>query len=197
MPGRFVFITGPMFCGKTEELLKTAKIYRIAGKDVLVCKPKSDDRYISGSVCTHDKVSMSATELSSFNDILPILHNNAGRYSAVFVDEVQFVADVKIETIRLITEGLGIDLFVCGLTLDSFREPFEVSSAILPYAEVKQLVAVCDFCKEFNAEYTYRVSAESTDQVFVGGKESYCASCKTCYMERVNNAEKSESSSET
>jgi thymidine kinase len=178
----FAFITGPMFSGKTEELLRIAHRYEIAGKKILVLKPKKDKRFGKGVISTHNNRSVVARDIKSFEDIYPIVSNHAEGFDAIFIDEIQFVEDVKIESIRYIVEQLKIDLFVCGLTLDSFRNPFPNMWSILPYAEIKQLHSVCNYCGDFSALFTYRKGQESTEQVFVGGKNEYSAICQTCLM---------------
>jgi thymidine kinase len=183
-PGKFTFITGPMFCGKTEELIRIATRYTIANKRVLVFKPKKDKRYGTGVICSHNQKALLAHEITSFHDILPKIHNHIKGYQGIFVDEIQFINDVNITEIRNITDHLGINLYVAGLTLDSFRVPFEGVLPILPYAEIIYLESVCNFCGSFSAKYTYRKSEESTEQLFVGGKEAYCAICANCLKQK-------------
>jgi len=190
IPGIFKFITGPMFCGKTEELIRIATRYTIAQNRVLVCSPKKDTRFGKGVICSHNEKALQSEEIKNFSDILPKIMNHRLRYDGIFVDEIQFVNRVNITEIRYITECLGIDLYVAGLTLDSFRVPFPEILNILPYADILHLEAVCDFCGSFSARYTYRKTAESTEQLFVGGKESYCAICSTCLKQKESPNEK-------
>jgi len=179
---RFVFITGPMFSGKTEELLRIAHRYEIAGKTVLKVKPKKDGRFGEDVICTHNNNAVVAKDIRKFEDIFPIISNYAGEFDAIFIDEIQFIEEVKIEAIRYLVEELGINLFVCGLTLDSYRDPFQNMWAILPYAEIVQLEAVCSFCGCFAAKYTHRKTEKTTEQVFIGGKDEYCATCLPCLL---------------
>lgn len=178
--GVFKFITGPMFCGKTEELIRIATRYTIGGKRILICSPKRDDRYGAGVICTHNEKAVSAEEIIRFSDVFPKIFNHKKKFDAIFIDEIQFIQDVNIKDIRSITEGLKTDLYVAGLTLDSFREPFPEIMNVLPYAEILQLDSVCDFCGSLYAKYTHRKTTESKQQVLVGGKESYCAICVEC-----------------
>jgi len=186
LAGNFKFITGPMFCGKTEELIRIATRYSIANKSVLICKPKKDDRYGKGVICSHNEKALQAQEIDKLEDILPKLYNYHGGYDAVFVDEIQFVKEVDISIIRGITEDLNINFYASGLTLDSFRVPFDEILNILPYAEILQLTSVCIFCGSFSAIYTCRNDETQKEQVLVGGKEVYSAICANCHQKREN-----------
>ena len=171
-----------MFCGKTEELIRVATRYTIANKRVLVCNPKKDKRYGTGVICSHNEKALQSHSITKLQDILPKIHNHRQGYDGIFIDEVQFVENLDIKDIRYVTEELGIDLYFSGLTLDSFRDPFPEIIKILPYADVLHLEAVCDFCGSFTAKYTYRLTTTSKEQLFVGGKESYCAICADCLI---------------
>lgn len=179
-PGIFKFITGPMFCGKTEELIRVATRYTIADKNVLLCSPKKDNRFGGGVICSHTKKTLQSEEIIKFADLLPRIANKRFCVEGIFIDEIQFIEDVNIEEIRYITEELGIDLYVAGLTLDSFRVPFPEVLNILPYADILHLESVCDICGSFSARYTYRNPEASTKQQLIGGKEMYCAICSNC-----------------
>lgn len=183
-PGKLAFITGPMFCGKTEELIRIATRYTIAGKCILVVKPKKDQRYGDGVICSHNYKALKAREIIKLEDVLPMINNYNMGYEGLFIDELQFIENVQIDTIRTITEAYGIDFFAAGLTLDSFRVPFPEVEKILPYSEITQLKSVCDFCGCFSAIYTYRTIEGSKEQTLVGGKETYCAICSTCLNEK-------------
>jgi len=169
-----------MFCGKTEELLRISNRYLIAEKRVLILKPKKDDRYGTGVICTHNNKATQAIEITEFDDIFPLIFNDTRKFDAIFIDEIQFINAITIDSIRNITEKLDINLYVSGLILDSFRNPFPEILNIVPYAEILELTAVCNFCGEFTAKYTYRIIKEEKEQILVGGKDLYCAICPKC-----------------
>ena len=178
--GRFVFITGPMFSGKTEELLNIYKRYILAGKTVLLFKPSIDDRFLAECVNTHTGASESAIPISELDQIFPYIFSTDAEVSAVLIDEVQFVS-LDMADVFTITEQNGIDLIVCGLSLDAFRVPFETSAKILPYAEVIQKKSVCMGCGSFDAVYTKRLTKEF-DKIVVGGADKYTVLCRECYL---------------
>lgn len=189
-PGKLVLITGPMFCGKTEELIRIATRYTIANKKVVMFKPKKDGRYGKGVIVAHNEQCIRAEDITKLEDIIPRLININTKIHGIFIDEIQFIENVNIKTIRYLTEEMGIDLYASGLTLDSFREPFKEILGILPYAEIIQLTSVCDFCGGFSAIYTHRKSNKPLTQVLVGGKESYCAICAKCLSHKERQDEK-------
>lgn len=178
--GRFVFITGPMFSGKTEELLNIYKRYILAGKSVLLFKPAIDNRFVAECVNTHCGVSEAAVPICDLAQVFPYLFSYDTEISAVLIDEVQFIS-LDVADVFTITEQNGIDLIVCGLSLDAFRVPFETSAKILPYAEVIQKKSVCMGCGSFDAVYTKRLTGE-TDKIVVGGSEKYTVLCRECYL---------------
>jgi thymidine kinase len=179
--GKFNLITGPMFSGKTEELLRIANLYKIANKKILICKPKKDDRYGESVVCTHSNTACTAKDITYVRDIFPVLANSFDSYDAIFIDEFQFLEDVDMKDIFVLTEEYKVDVYVCGLVLDSFRKPFESMEKILPYASVTEFCAVCDNCGNFEGKYTFRLG-NSCDQVYLGGKDTYNALCKDCFL---------------
>lgn len=180
---KLVFITGPMFCGKTEELLRLAKRYEIANKKILVFKPGIDIRYGDDVICSHNKKARTAISIKKFDDIFPYIFNSYQKVDAIFIDEIQFVEEITFDKIKYITEDVGIPIYSAGLTLDSFRVPFPNVMALLPWAEIKQLESVCTFCDSFSAKYTYRLSTKD-NQILVGGIEEYCAICSTCLKKK-------------
>lgn len=181
--GKFRLITGPMFGGKTEELLRLATRYTIAGKTIILFTSKDDTRYGDGIICTHNKKGVPARKITNFEDIFPAIMNYRKPIDAVFVDELQFINNVTAKNLFTLLETHGVSLYASGLILDSFRIPFPGMKEILPYAEVTHLNAVCDLCGNFEAIYTFRFAEDST-QVLLGGKESYCALCKDCYHKK-------------
>lgn len=184
MLGEALFITGPMFSGKTSELLRIFSNYDVAKKRALIVKPFKDSRYGKDVVKTHEGFVITAKNIVSIKDVFPILSNAelAGLpIEAVFVDEAQFIEDLCKETIFLITETYKCNLYMSGLTLDSFREPFPNIIPVLPFVTIKQLTAVCSFCGSFNAVFTVRNSIDNSEQVFIGGIKEYSASCRSCF----------------
>lgn len=185
--GRLIFYTGPMFSGKTENLITTANKYLISGKRILMFKPKKDVRYADDAICSHKETAMPAISIEKAKDIYPIIANKPSKfYSGIFIDEVQFIQGIDVDFLRIITEDYKIDLYMSGLILDSFRKPFSYILDILPYAEIIYNKAVCTRCGSFDAVYTYRKILSNNSSILIGSSELYTSYCSTCYLEEEN-----------
>ena len=191
MNNKCVFYTGPMFSGKTESLIKTAKRYTIANKKILVFKPIMDNRYGDSVICTHDSYATPAISINSFLDVFPHISNKPENYlSAIFVDEIQFIPEITFENIRTIL-NLGIDIYLAGLILCCKRNVFANVEKILPYLEVVYNNAVCMSCGSFDAKYTYRKDTKNATVLVVGGTDQYMSLCFTCYEQKLKDKETS------
>ncbi len=178
MVGKIIVITGPMYSGKTTELLSFAEIYELGRKRIQVFKPAIDKRYSETEVVTHKLYKVPARVIVNSKEILENLKEET---DAVFVDEVHFIDIQILEVARKITEK-GIDFYCAGLDMNYLLEPFETSSKLLAVAdEVIKKRAVCEICGEYNATISHKTVGN--DNIFdVGGKEKYIAVCKDCYQ---------------
>jgi thymidine kinase len=179
--GTFTFIYGPMFSGKTEELLRIGKRYEIGRKSVVYFKPASDNRYGTNVIITHSKLAKPAREIVSFEDVYPVVQNELCH--AILIDEIQFLTPPKQEHLFYLMDSLGIDIVASGLVLDANRTPFPTSTFLLPYVDIHiKLESVCNACGNFDAMYTQlKAGSFKTGQVLIGGSELYRALCKNCY----------------
>jgi thymidine kinase len=175
-----VVITGPMFAGKTTELMRRLHRYELAGKNVLLFKPKLDIRSGSGQVKSHDGKSMGAIEVSLSADILKYV-DEADDIAAVGIDEAQFLDGNLVRVVRILRER-GIDIFVAGLDMDYRGEPFGYMPQLMAMAdEVVKLKAVCVVC---GADATHSFKKRLDDKVIeVGGSELYEPRCFKCWLD--------------
>jgi thymidine kinase len=190
--GSFTFIVGPMYSGKTEELIRIASRYKIAKKNIKSFKPKLDTRHGKDVIVSHNQKALAAKDIVNFEDIFPTIHNHSMDIDAIFVDEIQFVKRISVSQLLYLTDELGIDVFCSGLLLDSFRNKFEGACRILPYAtEVRMLKSVCSTCGDFNATYTHRKNESnvSGEQVLIGDSSIYSALCPKCFHKACNSDE--------
>ena len=177
--GKLEVIAGPMFAGKSSELLKRLLFIEHGGHKVLVLKPVIDDRYHnSNEIVTHNQLrhpAVSVIDLELVKDNYTIKPYN---FHTVFIDEVQFF-DTN-ETIWFVEEGLrsGVNFVVAGLDQDSRGVPFETTSRMLALAdEVLKIKAFCTVCG-MDAGKTQRLRETSQDdRVKVGGAETYEPRC--------------------
>ncbi|MBO8139887.1 MAG: thymidine kinase [Thermosipho sp. (in: Bacteria)] len=176
MVGKVTVITGPMYSGKTTELLSFVEIYNIGKKKTIVFKPSIDNRYGIDTVSTHTGFQVKAFRISSSKEILDYITDDI---DAVFVDEVQFL-DVNLVDIvkKLVFDG--IDVYCAGLDISYLENPFETTSKLLAIAdEVIKKKAVCEKCGEHRATYSYKTVPDG-GEIDVGGKDKYIAICREC-----------------
>ncbi len=182
--GRIEVICGPMFAGKTEELIRRVKRMDYAKKRYLVFKPSIDNRYSTDEVVSHNKKSTKAINIS-INHVSEIKKYITPEISALVFDEVQFF---NIELIDLILEyaNLGLRIICAGLDKDFTGKPFGLMPDLLAIADdVTKLTAICMVCGE-EATETQRIingkPAYDNDQtVLIGASESYEARCRKCH----------------
>ena len=169
-------ITGPMFSGKSAELIKRAETLMFANEDFLVFKPISDDR---------DKnivKSRTGREIKSFviEDPKEIWNYMNDNISAVIVDEVQFFPDSIIDVLHEVAKK-GIRVIVAGLDMDFRMKPFSNMPQLLATSEfVTKLTAVCFSCGKA-AAFSKRING--SDQIIdtETGSTKYEARCRRCH----------------
>lgn len=180
--GRIEVICGPMFAGKTEELIRRVTRMEYAHKSFLVFKPLIDNRYSQDDVVSHSKYKKKAINIKEAKEILPYVTDDI---QAVVVDEVQFFDESMIDVLSYLA-GKGLRVICAGLDLDFKAKPFGIIPSLLAIAEdVTKLTAICMCCGE-EATRTQRIidGHEAYDDdpvVLVGAKESYEARCRRCH----------------
>jgi thymidine kinase len=174
-------ICGPMFSGKSEEMIRRLRRAEIAGQRVVIFKPRIDDRYDASDVVSHAGIRMRAVAVAGVPEIV----SRAGGYDVVGIDEVQFLDDSIVGVALGLAEG-GVRVVVSGLDQDFRRLPFGPMPALLSHAEfVDKLQAVCHRCGG-PATTTQRLvdglpAPYSGDTVVVGAAEQYEARCRDCH----------------
>ena len=174
-------ICGPMFSGKSEELIRRLRRAEIAGQRALVVKPAIDDRYDVGHVVSHAGAKMRAVTAEASADV-PRL---AAGYDAVGIDEAQFFDVGIVDAIEQLVER-GVRVVAAGLAQDFRGLPFGAMPTLLCVAEfVDKLEAVCHRCGG-PATMTQRlVDGEPApfagETIQVGALDSYEARCRHCH----------------
>jgi thymidine kinase len=175
-------VCGPMFCGKSEELIRRLRRAEIAGQRALIVKPRIDDRYDIGHVVSHAGAKMRAVAVGRPEDIPGI----ADGYDAVGIDEVQFFAPSIVGVIeQLIAQGTRV--VAAGLDQDFRGLPFGAMPELLCRAElVDKLQAVCHRCGG-PATMTQRLvdgypAPMDGATIVVGALEQYEARCRACHQ---------------
>ncbi len=177
-------ICGCMFAGKTEELIRRINRITYAKKDILVFKPKIDNRSDEGSVVSHSQKKIKSIVVSQASEILTHLKDKMPY--AIAVDEVQFFNDDLIGVVDSLANS-GVRVIVAGLDQDFRGEPFGIMPKLLARAEyVTKLNAICQVCGQ-PATRTQRIidgkPADYNDPIIlVSAAEKYEARCRHCHQ---------------
>ena len=172
-------ITGPMFAGKSEELIRRVKTLSYTKMRIVAFKPAIDDRYDKTAIASHDGAKYEAYAIKNAHSILELVKEDT---QVVAIDEIQFF-DMSIVKICEELADRGIRVIAAGLDLDFKGEPFGPMPELLARAEfVTKLSAVCTVCG-CAATRTQRLidgkPADFNDPIIkVGAKENYEARCR-------------------
>ena len=174
-------VCGPMFSGKSEELIRRLRRAEIAGQRVLIVKPRIDDRYDIGHVVSHAGAKMRAVAVSKPEEIPGL----AEAYDVIGIDEVQFFSSEIVFVIDVLV-ARGTRVVAAGLDQDFRGRPFGSLPELLCRAElVDKLQAVCHRCGG-PATMTQRLvdgypAPADGATIVVGALDSYEARCRTCH----------------
>ncbi|MEA1902828.1 MAG: thymidine kinase [Actinomycetota bacterium] len=169
-------ICGPMFSGKSEELIRRVTRSKIARIPIQVFKPRLDDRYAEEEVVSHSALKIEATPVE---DSIQLLKAITDVTQVIGIDEGQFFDDGLVEIVDNLA-ATGKQVIIAGLDTDYLRRPFEPIPSLCDRAEyVTKMLAVCHRCGG-PGMYTQRTVA-SDDLVVLGATDSYEARCRMCY----------------
>jgi thymidine kinase len=177
--GWLEIITGCMFSGKTEELIRRLKRVQIAGRKVEIFKPMTDKRYDPTDVVSHDASRIRSTPVENHYNILLLTSD----VDVVGIDEAQFFDDGIVEVLEdLVLKGMRV--IVTGLDMDFTGKPFGPVPALLARAEfITKLHAICARCGD-SATYSFR-RAKIDDQILLGEKDVYEPRCRSCFYQGI------------
>jgi thymidine kinase len=180
IPGRLEVITGPMFSGKSEELIRRLKRARIARQRVTCFKPDIDLRYHRTSIASHSDQTHEACTVANVERLREALFPILETTDVIGIDEVQFLDESVIPlSVELI--HLGKRVIMAGLDTTFNAEPFGPVPALMAIAdEVTKLSAVCMICGQ-PAIHTQRLG-QSQELVVVGAAGLYEARCRTHFQ---------------
>ncbi len=177
--GSVEVITGCMFSGKTEELIRRLRRAQFAGLKVEIFKPSLDKRYSDKRVVSHDDKAIISTPVDNASAILLL----AADVDVVGIDEAQFFDRSIVDVCNNLADS-GIRIIVAGLDMDFMGQPFGPMPALLAIAEyVTKLHAICLRCGNL-AHYSFRKSGEA-QVVLLGEKDIYEPLCRTCYNKAI------------
>lgn len=175
-------ICGPMFAGKSEELIRRVKRMEYAHQKFICFKPKIDNRYSENEIVSHSKNKTKSVNIEKSSDIKKYLNDE---YKVVVIDEVQFL-DKDIVSLCSELADKGYRVIVAGLDMDFRGVPFENVSLLLSKAEyITKLSAICVKCGA-PATRTQRIvngiPADYDDPIIiVGASQTYEPRCRHCH----------------
>ena len=161
MDSKLELIIGPMFSGKSTELIRRIRLYQKIDNKVLVVKPSIDNRYNDKKLTTHNFDSVECMVVDSLEEIDSLICN----YDVLILDEGQFFANLKKYVVCWLKKNI-IHIIIGGLDGDYKREPI---------GEILELIPHSDTCTRL---------IDSKDLVLVGGSESYMPVCRKHYIDR-------------
>ena len=168
-------ITGSMFSGKTEELIRRLKRARIAKQRVEIFKPRLEVRYSEEEVVSHDDNAILSTPVDSAASILLL----SSGVEVVGIDEVQFFDNGILKVCNQLA-GQGVRVIAAGLDMDYLGKPFGPMPGLMAIAEyVTKVHAICVRCGNL-AHYTHRLS-EDDKLILLGETDIYEPLCRVCY----------------
>ncbi|HEY6390658.1 MAG TPA: thymidine kinase [Bryobacteraceae bacterium] len=169
-------ICGPMFSGKSEELMRRLRRAMIARKRVQVFKPIIDNRYSDDEIVSHTDIRMKSEVIGSVAEIMQRLDR---RTQVVGLDESNFFGQELVEIATQLADG-GKQVIVGGLDTDYMGRPFPPMPDLLTLAEsITKTLAICMRCGN-PAKHTQRL-VESDDLIVVGAAGMYEARCRRCF----------------
>jgi len=174
--GWIEIVSGPMFSGKSEELIRRLRRANIARKRVQAFKPVIDDRYSATEIVSHGDQRMDSVVVSSAREIIEKLD---WRTQVVGVDEANFFGADLVDVATQLADT-GKQVVIAGLDTDYLGRPFTPMPELLCVAEsITKMLAICMRCGN-PAKHTQRL-VESSDLIVVGAAGMYEARCRRCF----------------
>jgi thymidine kinase len=173
-------IVGPMFSGKSEELIRRLRRAEIARKKVQIFKPIIDDRYSKNGIVSHSGLEIQSDPVKDAHEIINKIHILT---EVVGIDEGQFLGEGLIIVCQKLAEA-GKRVIVSGLDMDYLGRPFAPMPQLLTIAEeITKFLAICIRCGN-PAVHTQRL-VHSDELIVVGAKGMYEARCRRCFEPEV------------
>lgn len=179
--GSIELIIGPMYAGKSTELLKEIRKHKFLNKKILIINHTINVRYGTDKIITHDKISCDESiALTNLEDIYN--NNDFSEADVIIIEELQFFKDAY-RIINELADQYSKHVICAGLSGDFRREPFGDVCRLIPVADkITHLRAMCSICRDGTpAPFTKRFT-EDTNTELVGAAETYKAVCRYHYF---------------
>jgi thymidine kinase len=169
-------ICGPMFSGKSEELIRRLRRAMIARKRVEVFKPVIDNRYSADEIVSHGDLRMTSQVVANASEIMDRID---WRAEVIGVDEANFMGPGLVDVAQRLADS-GKQVIIAGLDTDYLGRPFPPIPDLLALAEsITKTLAICVRCGN-PAKHTQRLRG-SDDLIVVGASDMYEARCRRCF----------------
>ncbi len=182
--GYLELIIGPMYAGKSTELIKKIKVYQILEKNILIINHKINNRYGTDGISTHDKIQINNTlNVDNLNQLENEYKDLFDKSDIIIIEELQFFENAYDIIIRWL-DKYNKKIIAAGLVSDFLRNPFGDVLKLIPHAEeVIKLNALCKKCKDgTKASFTKRI-VNNNSKIIVGSDCCYEAVCRKHYLE--------------
>jgi len=172
-------IIGPMFAGKSCEIIRRVRLLRVCNKNYLIIKPQIDTRYSVNEIVSHNFDKEKCLAVNDISEIFDSLKNNI---DTVFIDEAQFFKNLKIPVLKIVEE-YNCNVIITGLDGDSNRNKFGEILDLIPYCDTcTKIHALCQVCMDGTPGiFSYRKSNDD-GQVHLGAGDEYMAVCRKHYI---------------
>jgi thymidine kinase len=175
-PGWIEVITGSMFSGKSEELIRRLRRAQIARQRVQIFKPSIDNRFSEDEIVSHSEMKLGSRNVRSSKELADAVQPDT---QVVGIDEGQFF-DADLPAVCNALANQGKRVIVAGLDTDYLGKPFEPMPQLLAVAEyITKTLAICMVCGG-PANHTQRLVV-SSERVLVGASGTYEARCRHCF----------------
>lgn len=184
MSGTLTTVAGPMYAGKTSNILQRILWIKHQNKGVLVIKPQIDNRYSSDHIATHNQLSFPCFAMTDWTHVVDNYTLMPYNYDTVFLDEVQFMdtTDTLMQVNNMLSNGVNV--VAAGLDQDSKGQPFETTAMLLALSdEVVKIQAICTTCGK-PATKTQRAEGAVDSRVNVGSVGIYEPRCLEHWIAR-------------
>lgn len=185
MEGYLELFLGPMFSGKTTQLIQIYNTYTYIGKKVFTINFIADVRYHDQLLSSHDKIMIPCIFSQTISDIWRTQENphykDIHDADVIMINEGQFFSDL-FDTVLEMVEHENKKVYICGLDGDFKRAKFGQILDLIPYCDkVTKLQSLCSICKNgTKGIFSHRVSQEVSQVVI--GSDNYKPLCRACYL---------------
>lgn len=182
--GRIELIIGPMYSGKSSELIKIANRYKIINKNILAVNHTLNNRYNTNNISTHDNnILQDCIKIDKLTLLEKDYYSQYKKADIIFIEELQFFTDAYDFVINAADKHNKI-IIAAGLNGDFKRNPFDSIVKLIPHADkITKLSALCKYCSDGTFAHFSKLidNNNSENQILVGGLEKYEAVCRKHY----------------